>query len=115
MMYHHSTRTYVSKEGARDAARRFFNKDGNVINVSGLRYRWSMDNVVVYREGGRFAWYIELGAPMGAEADSEPQMDAGTRQALADAFFRQQAGLAELQRRRAERAGLAGCGFRPGY
>ena len=103
-------KTYASRNGALAAAKRIFNKGGNHIEQNGIMRWWTMQDVVARRSAGRWNLYAVLDDARGGEA-----MSPGTQQALAEAFCRQQAGLAEIEARRADAAGLAGAGFKPGF
>ena len=108
--YRITEKTYASRNGALAAARRILDKGGNHVDQDGIMRWWTMQDVVANRRAGRWSIYAVLD-----DAREAREMSPGTKQALADAFALQQAGLAELEARRADVAGLAGAGFMPGF
>ena len=131
---------YATCKGARAAALRMFKKGDNVVSRNGIEYEWTMDDISVQPGGGFWggAWvcYVELPAdgheptkeetkPVPCSAGDAKRIAEGAsrrtsellaehgRQILADAFAMQQAERAEFEALIAERAGLAGYGFRP--
>ncbi len=103
-------KTYASRNGALAVARRILNRGENHVEQNGIMRWWTMQDVVARRSAGRWSLYAVLD-----DAQEAKEMSSGTKQALAEAFYRQQAGLAELEARRADIAGLAGAGFKPGF
>ena len=104
-----TNKDYSTEGRALAAAKRIFKTTRGYL--PGGKY-WNMDNVTVRQSSyGDWHWYLVWED----EPAVEDAMPEGLKMALADAFFRQQAGRAELERRRAERTGLAGSGFRPRF